>query len=270
MIPLPGAAPADLPVIDCHAHLYDDPGGARGQRLLDAAGRLGIQRLMVSRLWADNRVPATATPDDFRRCNRAVEGWIERAPDRLIGYCFVSCTYPEEAERELEECFERRAFKGLKLYAACRYDDPRVLPVVARAARYGVPTLLHVVQRRTNEIPGQYASDGHEVAHLAQRLPDARLILAHIGGGGDWAFSIKAVRPFPNVYVDLSGSGIDAGMVEAACAAVGPNRLLFGTDSSMCEGVGKLHGADLPPEAKAPIWGANCLRLLSPLPLGVG
>lgn len=267
-----GGAPIDVPVLDCHAHLYDDPGGARGRRLLDAADRLGIQRLVASRLWGSNRVPATAGPDDFRQCNRAVEGWVQRHPDRLLPYCFVSCTYPEEAVRELEECVEQRGFAGLKLYAACRYDDPRVLGVVARAAHYVIPTLLHVVQRRTRDISGQYVSDGREVAHLAEQLPHASLILAHIGGGGDWGFSIKAVRDCPNVYLDLSGSVIDAGLVETAYRAVGAGRLLFGTDGSMCEGVGKLQGATIPPGEKAAIWGRNAAALfhLSPLPAGEG
>lgn len=261
--PWPGAAPTDVPVWDCHGHLHDDPGGPRGARLLDAMDRLGIQRMLVSRLWGDNRVPATATPDDFRRANRAIEGWADRHPNRFLPYCFVSCTYPEEAERELEDCVEQRGFKGLKLYAACRYDDPRVEPVVARAARYAIPTLLHVVQRRTQEIPGQYVSDGREVAHLARRLPDAPLIMAHVGGGGDWAFSLKAIRPHPNVYADLSGSVVDAGLVESAHACVGPDRLLFGTDSSMCEGVAKLQGADITDAEKRDVWGANLQRLLA-------
>ena len=255
--------PRDVPVWDCHGHIYDDPpAGARGRRLLDAMDRLGIEKIFVSRLWADNRVPATANPADVRRCNAAVEGWVQRFPDRFIPYCFVSCTYPDEAMRELEECVEQRGFKGLKLYAACRYDDARVEPVVARAARYGLPTLLHVGQRVTRGGPGQFASDGREVAYLAQRLPDATLILAHVGGGGDWGFSIKAVRPYPNVYVDLSGSVIDAGIVEASYAAVGPSRLLFGTDSSMTEGVGKLLGAQIPEEEKRPIWGATLQTIL--------
>ena len=98
----PGAAPLDVAVWDCHGHLHDDPGGARGLRLLEAMDRLGIQRMFVSRLWAGNRVPATAAPEEFRRCNQAVERWVERYPDRFIPYCFVNCTYPEEAERELE------------------------------------------------------------------------------------------------------------------------------------------------------------------------
>jgi uncharacterized protein len=250
-------------VWDSHVHLYDDPGGARGRRLLEAAERLGIQKLFASRLWASNRVPATATPEDFRHCNRAVEGWIDLHPERFFGYCFVSCTYPEEAERELEECVEQRGFKGLKLYAATRYDDPRVLPIVARAAAYGIPALLHIGQHRTHEAPGQYVSDGREVAYLAERLPHAALILAHLGGGGDWGFSMKAVRPYPNVFLDISGSGVDAGVVETAYQLAGAGRLLFGTDSSMCEGVGKLHGAAIPDEAKRQIWGANLQRLLA-------
>jgi predicted TIM-barrel fold metal-dependent hydrolase len=258
-----GAAPADIAVWDSHAHLYDEPGGARGQRLLDAAARLGIQRLFVSRLWAGNRVPATATPEEVRACNRAVAAWAEQHPDVFIPYCFVSCVYPDEAMRELEECVAQLGFRGLKLYAACRYDDPRVLPVVARAAEYRIPTLLHIGQRRVTESPGQYISDGREVAYLAERLPHADLIMAHVGGGGDWAFSIKAVRPCPNVYVDLSGSVHDAGIVEATYRAVGPQRMLFGTDGSMCEGVGKLQGADIPAGEKTQIWGATLQRLLS-------
>jgi uncharacterized protein len=255
--------PPDVPVWDCHGHIYDDPGGARGRRLLDAMDRLGIEKIFVSRLWAENRVPATASPEDVRRSNEAVAGWTERHPDRFIPYCFVSCVYPDEALRELEMCVEQRGFRGLKLYAACRYDDPRVEPVVARAAHYGIPTLLHVVQRRTHDIAGQYVSDGREVAYLAERLPDAPLILAHVGGGGDWAFSLKAVRAYPNVYVDLSGSVVDAGLVEASYDAVGPERLLFGTDSSMTEGVGKLLGAQIPPDAKRPIWGATLQQILA-------
>ncbi len=107
-----GAAPADIPVWDCHGHIYDDPGGARGRRLLNAMDKLGIQRIFVSRLWSDNRVPATATPEDVRRCNEAVAGWVERHPDRFIPYCFVNCTYPDEAQRELEVCVGQRGFRG--------------------------------------------------------------------------------------------------------------------------------------------------------------
>jgi len=42
------------------------------------------------------------------------------------------------------------------------------------------------------------------------------------------------------VYVDLSGSGVDAGMLEQCLAAVGVGRLLWGTDLTMDTGWAKL------------------------------
>ena len=44
----------------------------------------------------------------------------------------------------------------------------------------------------------------------------------------------------PNVYVDLSGSGVDGGMLEACIESVGVNRLLWGSDITMDTGWAKL------------------------------
>ena len=65
-------------------------------------------------------------------------------------------------------------------------------------------------------------------------------ILAHIGGGGDWLHSLRAVRGVPNVFVDLSGSGVDGGMLEACLAAAGAERLLWGCDLTIDTGWAKL------------------------------
>jgi predicted TIM-barrel fold metal-dependent hydrolase len=37
----------------------------------------------------------------------------------------------------------------------------------------------------------------------------------------------------PNVYVDLSGSGVDGGMLESCLEAVGADRLLWGSDLTL-------------------------------------
>jgi predicted TIM-barrel fold metal-dependent hydrolase len=78
------------------------------------------------------------------------------------------------------------------------------------------------------------------LCQLAQRHPVVRFILAHIGGGGDWRHTLAVVGPHENVYLDLSGSGVDGGMVEACLAAVGADRLLWGTDITMDTGWAKL------------------------------
>ena len=52
--------------------------------------------------------------------------------------------------------------------------------------------------------------------------------------------SLHAVRPVANVYMDLSGSGVDGGMLEACINAVGTRRLLWGADITMDTGWAKL------------------------------
>jgi hypothetical protein len=75
---------------------------------------------------------------------------------------------------------------------------------------------------------------------LAARHRDVPFILAHIGGGGDWLHSLHAVRDLRNVHVDLSGSGVDGGMLERCLDAVGAGRLLWGCDLTLDTGLAKL------------------------------
>ena len=70
-------------------------------------------------------------------------------------------------------------------------------------------------------------------------------ILAHIGGGGDWAHTLAAVRDVPNVYPDLSGSGVDRGMLDAALTTLGAQRLLWACDLTMETGLAKLRALEV-------------------------
>ncbi len=129
---------------------------------------------------------------------------------------------------------------GIKLAASRRADDPLLDPICRLAADRGVPILHHVWQHRRRDYAGQEASDARELGRLAARHPGARFLLAHIGGGGDWLHSLHDLRGLPNVFVDLSGSGVDGGMLEACLDAVGVERLLWGCDLTIETGWAKL------------------------------
>jgi predicted TIM-barrel fold metal-dependent hydrolase len=103
-----------------------------------------------------------------------------------------------------------------------------------------LPILHHIWQHRRGDVAGQEASDAVELGRLAARHPRVSFILAHIAGGGDWLHSLHAVRELPNVFVDLSGSGVDGGMLEACLEAVGVGRLLWGCDLTIDTGWAKL------------------------------
>jgi predicted TIM-barrel fold metal-dependent hydrolase len=89
------------------------------------------------------------------------------------------------------------------------------------------------------------------------------LICAHICGGGDWEWTIRALRHAPSVSLDLSGSVTDDGVVEMAARDLGADRLLFACDMSMTASVGRLRGADLTPAERRKILGENMERLLA-------
>ena len=101
---------------------------------------------------------------------------------------------------------------------------------------------------------------------LACRHPEVSFILAHIGGGGDWLHSLHVVRDVANVYVDLSGSGVDGGMLEGCIESVGVGRLLWGGDITMDTGWAKLRYLEslLSDQDLAQVRWKNAARIFPP------
>jgi predicted TIM-barrel fold metal-dependent hydrolase len=253
-----GKAP---PVIDCHGHLAHHSSATheeRDRQLIEAADKLGIDQLCCSILTP--RRPATA--EGFRECNAWMAEAMKRFGDRVLGYCYVNPGCGREAVEEIRRCVEDRGFIGVKLYNEHRCTEPVVFPVVELTIELRVP-ILHHAGHAHHPIPNQpNISDGGHLAELGRRYPEARLICAHVGGGGDWEWTIKALRHAQNVFLDTSGSVTDEGIVEMAAEILGVDRLLFGCDMSMTAGVGKIRGARLSPEDKREILGGNMMRLL--------
>ncbi|NOX53225.1 MAG: amidohydrolase family protein [Planctomycetes bacterium] len=249
------------PVIDCHAHLAHHSRRDhrdRDRKLIEAADKLGIDQLCCSILTP--RRPATA--EGFRECNTWVAEAMKRFKGRVLGYCYVNPGYTREALEEIRRCVEERGFIGIKLYNEYKCTEPVVFPVVELAIELRVP-ILHHAGHGHYPFPNQTRiSDGGDLAELGRRYPEARLICAHIGGGGDWEWTIKALRHADNVFLDTSGSVTDEGIIEMAARVLGVDRLVFGCDMSMTAGMGKILGARLAPEDKQKILGGNMLRLL--------
>lgn len=249
-------------VTDCHAHLHhrsrrswqeDD------RKLIDAADRLEIDQLCCSILTP--RPPATA--EGFRECNQWVVEGMRRFPGRVLGYCHVNPGYGREALEEIRRCVEDRGFIGVKLYNDYRATEPVVWPIVELTIDLRVPILHHAGHAHYFMEEQPRISDGGHLAELARRYPEALLICAHVCGGGDWEWTIKALRNAPTVYLDTSGSVIDEGVIEMAARLLGVDRLVFGCDMSMTAGVGKIRAASLAPADKQTILGGNMQRILS-------
>ncbi len=250
-------------IIDAHAHLtWRAPGSdweARDRSLIDAADRLGIDKLCCSILTPTR----PSDPDGFRQCNDWVADGMARYPDRVLGYCYVNPGYGREALAEIRRRVEDQGFIGVKLYNEYFANEPVVWPIIELCIELNVPILHHAGHMHYYVEAQPRISDGGMIAEVANRYPEAMIICGHIGGGGDWEWTIKALRDAPTAYLDTSGSVIDEGMIEMAVEVLGADRLLFACDMSMTAGIGKLRGAQISDEDRRKILGDNMARILA-------
>ena len=240
-IPVGGSAP----LIDVHAHFHS-PFTNRGDwerynhSRLHAGARIGVRAHVASVLgsWGHTSPTYFSSPNDQTRANQWLYAFAQTQP-LVRAFVAINPNFTSHALGEIEQGVAAGAI-GIKLAAGRRADDVLLDEISAVAAQHGLPVLHHVWQHRRRDWPNQDASDGLDLARLAARHPRVTFILAHIGGGGDWAHTFPAVRDHENIVMDLSGSGIDRGMIDEALLAVGATRLLWAADLTLCTGLTKL------------------------------
>ncbi len=256
-------------LVDVHAHFYHDltpraDWRERNASRLAAGDRIGITIHVASVLgsWGRTSPVYFPSPADVEYGNTALLALEREHPDRIRGYVTVNPNYAAHARAEIGRGLAAGMI-GIKLAASRRATDRLLDPICELAAERGVPVLHHVWQHRRRDWPGQEASDAVELCALAGRHPKTKFVLAHIAGGGDWQHSLAVLRGVPNVCVDLSGSGVDGGMLEGCLDAVGAARLLWGTDLTMDAGWAKLRYLErlLEPEALELVKWKNAARL---------
>ena len=248
-------------IIDFHAH----PGYSRdlaGQRaevaeILKEADYHGVQWICLCSI-ADWKYRPSAR--QVRRGNDNVLRLMAEHPDRILGLCYVNPCHPEAALTEIDRCVARGGMCGLKLWTACRASDPLVDLIAARAAELSAPILQHCSYAAQPD----HISTPADVAALAARHPRTQVVMAHLALCH--VRGLADVQPYPNVSVDIAGSEPEADTVEQAVAWLGPERVVFGTDTpirSYGSSLGRVYGARLSAREKRMILGGNAQRLLA-------
>ncbi len=252
-----------LRIWDLHGHLTG-LGGTPEERIrwiLRYARRLGIQRVVF---FMGLRFRYDPTPKQFRQDNDDLMKALDAARGRALGFVYLNPKYPEESLRELDRCVRDGPLVGVKLWVAARATSPGVLAVVRRAAELKAPVYQHTWYKTTGNLPGE--STPADAAQLAEACPQARIIAGHTGG--QWERGIRAIRSQKNLWAGIGGTDPCAGMVEMAVRELGPRRVLYGSDCpgrSFASQLAKVLGAEIAPEHKELILGANLRRLLAPV-----
>lgn len=241
-------------IIDMHTHVWGGQYEAHTRDLLKACELYGISKIYVSGI-------AAQYPDEQQigQHNLDVYRFMKEYPELVEGYCYANPRNGNSLD-VLKQGIEEYGMSGLKLWIASYCDDPLVYPLVEQCIEYNVPILLHAFHKAVNQLPDETV--GTHVANLSRRYPEAKLIMAHLGG--NCYHGIKAIRSCSNVWVDISGSLFRRDEIDYTVKQVGADRILFGSDMPGCTYVlnfGQIEEADLTPAEKELIYYKNTLKL---------
>lgn len=252
-------------IIDAHVHIGRCFGpwrsGDAEADLVQTAREVGIERLLVSSLGNTGYIHYP-TPEEMQNANDHVLETISRFPGVIDGWCYVTPEHTSESLQEIRRCIADGPMIGIKLWIARKASDSSLDPIVEAAERLQVPILQHAFYKTTGNLPDE--SNGADVAEMARRHPGARILMAHLYGVTERG--VQDIVPYPNVYLDTSGSDPEAGLLEYAIACLGAERIVFGSDAPGRDfgiQLAKVIGTDLSEEQRNLIQSGNILRLLN-------
>lgn len=236
-----------------HAHLWLGREENDRRLLLEAVARYGIERVIVSTLAG-----FFPNEEDVALANSVAYDFSDAHSECISAYVYVSPEHPN-ALSVLRHGVEDRGAIGVKIWVSEYCDAPCVNPLVEYCTENGIPILIHSFHKATGQVA--HENVGTNVANLARRYPQAKLIMAHLGG--NCYHGVPAVRDCQNVFCDFSGSIFRGDELNYAVHFLGAERLLYGTDmpGSYVVNLGQVLEADLTEKQREQILSENTRRV---------
>ena len=264
---------AEKQVIDFHIHPYqrfEEYMGVYGEDFflppsamradLEAAG-IG---LACGSVLFRGRRGAVKNFDEIRALNRAARELKALHKDFYEPGIHIHPAFPEESAREIEAAHR----DGIRLIGELvpylhgweadghDYTSAALSELLSLAERLGMIVSFHTMP----EWPEQ--TEKMVAAH-----PSLTFVAAHPGQREDFEKHVGRMKKYPNLLLDLSGTGLFRyGLLAAAVKAVGSERILFGTDFPICNPrmyVQAVLGEHISDADKEKILFGNARRLLA-------
>jgi uncharacterized protein len=217
---------------------WDPPGppDALAARWVSELDRHGVARAVV----------IASVPGD----EESVAAAIAKHPSRLVGFFMLNPSAADAAERLLRALGDWK-LRGVCLFPAMHHyqlDDDRVTATFEAAAARGAAVFVHcgmltVGVRKRLGLASPFnlrLGDPLALATVVSHFPKVPVIIPHFGAGF-LREALMAADQCPNIHLDTSstnswikyhpGLTLEA-VFRQALEVVGPERLLFGTDSS--------------------------------------
>jgi predicted TIM-barrel fold metal-dependent hydrolase len=240
-------------IIDAHAHVDEVPGLDwidPPDRLIDLMDRAHVDQACV--------MTYTEAPQYNERALEYVAESVARFPTRLIGFARLHPWYPQ-AHDLLEYAVVELGMRGLKLHPVGTLAHPassQSIDLIRHAAGLRIPVLFHCGD--------EPMTTPLAIERAAQLVPEATIILGHMGGYYHVDEAIGVAKRRPNVYLETSAMPYPQ-KIRDAVRVVGAERVLFASDGPGCRPrleVEKVRLAGLDPQDEASVLSSNIEHLL--------
>lgn len=246
-----------LPIIDMHVHVgtwqLEDLQGI-------GAGYEDFNRMCRQYHVIGAAVTTTDGPEDCITRNRAL---LEASAQDERSFFFPWVHILEPGILEFLDAAQDR-IRGFKVHPAIDhvpFDDPAFEPLLARAAEWRVPILVHCGHWKE-------MTSYEKVLPSAEKHPEIDFILAHTTGGrfGDRLRGVRHLHELKaeNLYVDITGT-FRWKLIMWTIELLTPYKIVFGSDyplghPSLYRGL--MEAVELSREEREAIYFKNAQRLL--------
>ena len=277
--PIPDVKAPATPAIDVHGHLGVSPRLPMTIRDVDAieyyAARANIESVICS--------APVAYREDIEAGNQEMLQKIEGRP-RLLGSPTISPTHMDESLRWLDLSTTHPKLAHVTWDPDNEGEaigSERFMTLWAEVAKRGTPVFWNSGsqdldryvrwQKKLGYLPMIRSASKAEIdmfLEVGRRHPDLPIMFGH-GLGEDGVYIAKRS---PNVYLELSGTYPERDALRKAIDALGPERIVYGTDLDLinpafCLGV--YYEAGMSPEEDRLVMAGNARRIMG-LPADMG
>ena len=252
-----------LPLLfDCHVHApsLDGQSAFSWAPSIRTCGEMVryLDRLSIrgAVLMSSQAAGATTAEEELAGNSDLVET-LRRYPGRFTAGITVNANWPE---RTIEGMRYFRKEHGFAWLGECvgyigkySYDVPGWWRILDEAAKLDMIIQIHCTPA--------------EMDRFAERYPQATFVYPHFGSRAELQPLMDMLERRPNVYMDICGNQyVRMGVVEWAVRVAGANRVLFGSDLTICDPatvIARVAFADFDDDTKAAIFSRNTLSLLA-------
>lgn len=248
-------------IIDGDTHITVSKNGIKIEELIKRMERAKVDKAIT---WLQ---PVYSTEEELVDSNQYVYEAMKKYPNKIFGFGWIDPNFGVDKSKDLvKKLVYDYGFYGVKLNGAQNnfyIDDPKIsLPIVETIVKTGKILAFH--------IGGDACDRTHpfRLARIAQRFPEAKILMVHMGGAAFNDLShaaIEVAEKYQNII--LIGSAIRDISIFNALKIIGSKRVCFGSDTPfafMHVEVAKYQAllSDFPEDDQQNVMAGNLIELL--------